>query len=150
MNKPRILVLALPPLTVLVLSFVLWFFYSSQHYSFDTSLSSATPSTLVLAFISLLISAIIVIFSRRFLSTPGRLPKVPLRFVGKGGVTFTPIPLAELLAPTLTENIIILGFASAFLSRNAAAYLPFLALWAITFAYVAQMMLSLPEPEGPA
>ena len=150
MNKQRMFVLALPPITVLVLSFVLWFLSSSQHYSFDTSLSSATPSTLVLAFISLLISAIIIFFSRRFLPARGSLPSVPLRMMDKGRFTRVPIPLAELLAPTLTENIIVLGFVSAFLSKNAAAYLPFLALWAIIFAYVAQMMLSLPEPEGPA
>jgi len=150
MNKQRMFVLALPSLSVLVLSFALWFLSSSSHYSFDPSLSSTTPSTLVLAFISLLISAIIIIFSRRYLSKPGSLPKVPLRFIDQGRVNFLPIPLAELLSPVLTENIIVLGFAAAFLSKNAAAYLPFLALWMITFAYVARLMLSLPEPEQPA
>lgn len=150
MNRPRILVLALPPISVLALSFALWLLSSRSQYSFDTNLSSASPATLFLAFISLLISAITIIFSRRFLSVPGSLPKAPLRMAGRGGFTRAPIPLAGILAPLLTENIIVLGFVSAFLSRNAAAYLPFLALWAVTFAYVARLMLSLPEPDNPA
>lgn len=145
MNRQRMLLLALPPLSVIILSFALWFLSSSSHYSFDTSLSSATPSTLALAFISLLISAITILFARRFLPAPERLPSVPFRVAGSGGFTRAPIPLAEFLSPALTENIIILGLVAAVLSRNAAAYLPFLAIWMITFAYVARLMLSLPR-----
>lgn len=150
MNKQRMFVLALPPISVLALSFALWVLSSSSQYSFDTSLSSAPPSAIVLALISLLISAITILFARRFLSKSGSLPNVPLRFIDKGKFTLLPFPLAELLSPILTENIIVLGFVAALLSKNAAAYIPFLAIWMITFAYVARLMLSLPEPDKPA